>query len=69
VVDPSLLCPTEEDLGMLMFSAVINVHMCGWEGGKGGSGGWAMRLKMRQLILSMGPAGVEVRLFVRHNSK
>jgi hypothetical protein len=69
VVDSSMLCPTEKDSGMLMFSAVINVHMFGWEGGKGGGGGWARRSKMRQLTLSMGPAGVEVRFFVRHNSK
>jgi hypothetical protein len=28
-----LLCPTEEDSGMLMSSVVV-VHMCGWEGRK-----------------------------------
>jgi hypothetical protein len=30
------LCPTKEDLGMLMSSVVINAHMCGLEGGKKG---------------------------------
>jgi hypothetical protein len=33
------LCPTEEDLGMLMSSVVVNVCMCGREGAKGGSWG------------------------------
>ncbi len=32
------LCPTEEDLGMLMSSVVVNVHMCGREEGKRGLG-------------------------------
>jgi hypothetical protein len=30
-----LVCPTEEDLGMLMSSVAVNARMCGWEGGKG----------------------------------
>jgi hypothetical protein len=32
-----LLCPTEEDLGMLMSYVVINAHMCGWEERKRGA--------------------------------
>ncbi len=31
------MCPMEEDLGMLMSTVVVHVHMCEWEGG-GGSG-------------------------------
>ncbi len=34
----ALLCPTEEDLGMLMSSVVINAPMCGQEGEKEGTG-------------------------------
>jgi hypothetical protein len=29
-----LLFPTEEISGMLMSSVVVNVRMCGWEGGE-----------------------------------
>ncbi len=32
-----LLCPTEEDLGMLMSSVDVNFHMCGWDGEKTGA--------------------------------
>jgi hypothetical protein len=34
-----LLCPTEEDSGMLMSSVVGNIHMCGREGERRGSSG------------------------------
>jgi hypothetical protein len=33
-----LVCPTEEDLGMLMSSVAVNARMCRREGGKGKSG-------------------------------
>jgi hypothetical protein len=32
-----MLCLTQEDSGMLMSSVVVNVHKCGWEGGKKGA--------------------------------
>jgi hypothetical protein len=36
---PLSLCPTDEDLGMLMSSVVVNVHMFGLEGVKKGAMG------------------------------
>jgi hypothetical protein len=42
---------------MLMSSVVINVRLCGWKGGKWGSGGYARRLKMGQLTLTWGQQG------------
>jgi hypothetical protein len=53
------LCPTEEDLGILMLSAVI-----GQEGENRDNRDW-VRLKVKQLTLSMGPAGVEVCNYVQ----
>ncbi len=46
---------------MLVSSLVVNVRMCGLEGGrKEDGGGQARGLKMGQLTLSMGPARAEV---------
>jgi hypothetical protein len=58
------LCPTEDDSGMLMSYAVINVSMCGQEGGKRRQWGLGKRLKPGELSLSIGPARMEVHFFV-----
>jgi hypothetical protein len=52
--------PTEEDLGLLMSSVVVNVRIYGREGGKRDGGEQARGLKMGQLTLSMGPARAAV---------
>ncbi len=61
----SLLCPTEEDYAMLRLSATVNFACVGGKGEKGGNGDWARGLKIGQLTLGMGPARVEVCLFVQ----
>jgi hypothetical protein len=33
------VCPTEEDLGMLMSTVVVHVHMREWDGGERGQRG------------------------------
>jgi hypothetical protein len=39
LITVSILCPMEEDLGILMLSVVFNVRMSGREGGKKGAMG------------------------------
>jgi hypothetical protein len=56
------MCQTEEESGILISSEVVDVNICGREEEKGGQ---ASGLKMGQLTLSMGSAGVEVCFFVQ----
>ncbi len=48
-----------------MLSALLDVRMCGEKENKGSVWGQAMGSKMGQLILSMGPAWVEVRILIQ----
>jgi hypothetical protein len=60
-----ILCPTEEDSGMLT-SSVFAVFTCvAGQGEKGSIGGWVRGLKMGQLTVSMGPARAEVHSYVQ----
>ncbi len=53
----TLMCPAEEDSGMLILSVVVSINMCGREGGKRGQWGLSKGTKkMRQLTMSMGSA-------------
>jgi hypothetical protein len=51
----NLLCPTEEESGMLMSLLSVSVHMCGGVGGKTGYLGPGTGLKNEQLIQSLAP--------------
>jgi hypothetical protein len=60
MLQQNLLCPIEENSGVLMSSVLVVSHEWVRSGEKGSNGNWVRGPKMRQLILSKGPASTEV---------
>jgi hypothetical protein len=61
--EQNLLCPIEENSGMLMSSVLVVSLELARSGEKGSNGDLVWGPKIRQLTLSMGPARAEVRNF------